>query len=200
MAMTEETLVMWSVAQIADRDDVSKQAVSKAIKKLLEDRPDTPVDRDSQGRVMLISLGHYDHYRQRHVNPAKAKAEIRQPMGANAPALDPSKSFEEARRQSEWLKVSRERIRKQDEVGDLIRKDLNDAAIRTAGIEIQSIIKRLPNRADDVALAISKEGVHGVRVTLRQIAFEIGNEIANRLAELSAAAPEHDPLLEVEDE
>ncbi|MBX5112700.1 hypothetical protein [Rhizobium lentis] len=190
------TDVMWSVAQIAERDKISKAAVSKAAKKLLEERPDTPVQRDSQGRIMLLSLAHYDHYRQRFVNPAKAKAEIRtsEPDAPTKPE-DPSSSFDEARRQSEWLKLGRERIRHQEEIGQLLRRDRVDQALRTAGLEIQSVIKRLANRADDLALAVSKEGVHGARVLLRTIAFELGNEIADRLAKVSETAPRLDDLI-----
>ncbi|MBY2911368.1 hypothetical protein [Rhizobium leguminosarum] len=192
------TDVMWSIAQIAERDGVSKAAVSKAAKKLIEDKPDTPVDRDSQGRIMRLSLAHYDHHRQRHVNPAKAKAEIRAPDqtgDAGAPKEDPSSSFDEARRQTEWLKLGRERIRHQEELGQLLRSDKIDQALRTAGLEIQAVIKRLSNRADDLALAVSKEGVHGARVLLRTIAFEMGNEIADRLEAVSKTAPRMDDLI-----
>lgn len=203
----QQNLVMFSVAQIAERDGVSKQAISKAVKKLLEDRPETPVERGSQGQVMRVSLAHYDHFRQRFVNPAKASAPIRGLDGAPAegrqvitpPPLRAEDTFEEARRQSEWLKVGREKIRHQEDCGQLLRKDRIDDAHRMLGAELLSIIRRLPNRADDVALAISKEGVHGVRVALRQIAFEIGNQMADKLAEIAAAAPEHDPLIEDEE-
>lgn len=195
--MTDENLIMWSIKQIAARDNVSKAAVSKAVKKLAEEYPDAPLERDGQGRVMRVSLAHYDHYRQRFVNPAKAKAETsRSPRMPSAPSIDPSDSFDEARRQAEWLKVGRERIRHQEEVKQLVRADELDRAVRISGQEIHSILKRLPNRADDLALAVSKEGVHGVRVMLRQIAFELGNEIADRLSAVSTAAPETDALIE----
>jgi hypothetical protein len=198
--MSGETLVMWSIAQIADRDKVSKAAVSKAAKKLIEERPDTPVERDGQGRVMRISLAHYDHHRQRFVNPAKATAPIRS-VSSSSPTgpLDPSDSFDEARRQSEWLKVGRERIRHQEEVGLLLRRDKVEEAQRVAGREIQNIVRRLANKADDIAMAVSKEGVHGVRVLLRQVAFEIGNEIANRLELVADEATATDALIEDED-
>lgn len=199
------TDVMWSIAQIAARDDVSKAAVSKTVKKLVEERPDTPIERGGQGQVMRVSLAHYDHFRQRFVNPAKASAPIR---GADAgldqrgePPRTPaaSESFDEARRQAEWLKVGREKIRHQEECGKLIRKDQTEQAVAVIGTELQAIIRRLPNKADEVALAVSKEGVHGARVLLRQIASEIGNQMADKLEAIAAAAPEHDALIE-EDE
>lgn len=202
--MTDGQTVMWSIAQIAERDGVSKQAVSKTVKKLTEDRPDTPVERGLQGQVMRVSLAHYDHFRQRFVNPAKATAPIRSPEGGESRGDDrrvvpASDSFDEARRQAEWLKVGREKIRHQEECGQLIRKDQTEQAVAIIGTDLQAIIRRLPNRADDIALAVSKEGVHGARVILRQIAFEIGNQMADKIEAIAAAAPEFDPLIE-EDE
>ncbi|WP_283196594.1 hypothetical protein [Rhizobium sp. BT04] len=197
--MTEEKLVMSSVAQIADRDKVSKQAVSKAVKKLLDERPDTPVVRGNQGQVLQVSLAHYDEYRQRFVNPAKATAPIRSiSTGASGP-LDPSDSFDEARRQNEWLKLGRERIKHQEDLKQLVRKDKVEEANRIIAREIQNIVKRLPNNADQLALAVSKEGVHGVRVLLRTIAFDLGNAIADRLVGLANEAPETDELIEDEE-
>jgi hypothetical protein len=197
---------MWSVAEIAARDNVSKAAVSKAVKKLTEGRPDTPIHRGNQGQVLAVSLAHYDEFRQRFVNPAKATAPIR--SGDEAPAEARSgttktvrieDSFDEARRQTEWLKVGREKIRHQEECGKLIRKDITEQAVAMIGAELQSIIRRLPNRADELALAVSKEGVHGVRVLLRQIAFEIGNKMADKLEEIAASAPATDDLIESEE-
>jgi hypothetical protein len=197
--------VMWSITQIAARDGVSKAAVSKTVKKLVEVSPDTPVERGGQGQVMGVSLAHYDHYRQRFTNPAKATAPIRTAVDAALPtgqarnAIDPSDTFEEARRQSEWLKVGREKIRHQEDCGQLVRRDRIDASLSSAGAELQAIIRRLPNRTDDIAMAVSKEGVHGVRVLLRQIAFEIGNQMADKLAEMALSAPETDELIEDEE-
>lgn len=196
--------VMWSIAQIAVRDGISKAAVSKAVKKMLDDWKDTPVERGSQGQVMRVSLAHYDEFRQRFTNPAKATAPIRgvgeaEHPGSTRPPPRDEESFEEARRQSEWLKVGREKIRHQEDCDQLIRKDRNDEALAVIGGEIQAILKRLQNRADEVAMAVSKEGVHGVRVLLRQIAFSIGTEIADRLATIAASAAEHDPLIEDEE-
>lgn len=197
--MADETHVMWSIGQIATRDSVSKAAVSKAVKKLAEDRPDTPIERGLQGQVLKVSLAHYDHYRQRHVNPAKATAPIRSVGSSSGPSIDPTDTFEEARRQAEWLKVGRERIRHQEDIGQLLRRDRVEEAQRTIGRDIQNIIRRLQNKADEIALAVSKEGVHGARVELRRIAFELGNEIADRLAIVADEAAEADELVEGED-
>lgn len=196
---------MWSIAQIAARDGISKAAVSKTVKKLSEDRPDTPIERGGHGQVLAVSLAHYDHYRQRFVNPAKASAPLRSPDDQAVTRPDVGTpvriedSFEEAKRQNEWLKLGREKIRHQEDCGDLLRRDKIEEGVIKAGTEIQAIIKRLQNKADAIALAVSKEGVHGVRVLLRQLAFDMSNDIADKLEQIAATSAETDPLIEDED-
>lgn len=181
--------LMQSVSEIAARDGVSKQAVSKTVQALLSVMTDVPVDLDGRGRVLRISVAHYDHHRERFMNPAKM---------ATSPAKKTPQgdSFEEAKRQSEWMKVSREKIRLDEDVSNLIRADKVHKAAQTITHEISLIVHRLQNRADELAAIVAKEGVHGVRVALRAIAFDLGNEIADRLVELAEDAPEFDPLIE----
>lgn len=184
-----ENLVMWSAADIAARDGVTKQAVSKTIQAVLAVMKDVPVDRDGRGRVLRISLAHYDHHRERFMNPAK--------MGATAVEKTfQGDSFEEAKRQAEWMRVSRDKIRLDEEASNLVRADKVNEAVRSIEHEIALIVHRLPNHADDLAAIVSKEGVHGVRVALRTIAFDLSNEIGDRLDAMAAEAPEHDPLID----
>ena len=68
--------------------------------------------------------------------------------------------------------------------------------LENSGREIQSTVARLPNSADDLALAVSKEGAHGLRVALREKAFELNTKIAELLANLAVQAREHDPAIE----
>ncbi|MEP9378398.1 hypothetical protein ABLE91_16905 [Aquabacter sp. CN5-332] len=188
--------VMWSVSQIAERDGISKQAVSKVVQGLIAQHG-VPVERDTRGRVARISLAHYDHHRGQFSNPAKVVASRPSPpIGGDVPRGD---SFEEARRQNEWLKVEREKLDQAKERKQLVRVDLMSVALERAGREIQAIIARLPNQADDVALAGAKEGVHGVRLKLRDVAFELNSSVADAMAALAAEAPASDPALSDED-
>ncbi len=188
MSSAVENYIMRTAAEIAARDGVSKQAVSKSIQSIIAASPEVPVERDGRGRVTKISLPHYDHHRERFMNPAK--------MAKPAPKEADPDSFEEARRQNEWIKVQREKIRLDEEVLSLVRADKHHEAIKIVEREICLVVDRLPNTAEELAAAVSKEGVHGVRVLLRNIAFEMANEIADRLEAIAADAPEHDPLIE----
>jgi DNA-binding transcriptional ArsR family regulator len=203
--MNAEPLVWRTVGEIAVLQGVSKQAVSKVLKRLVE-AGDVPVERDGRGRIVRVSLAHYDHARERFTNPAKtgARAGDNGDSDADRNPTPPTggrtvvqtDSFEEARRQNEWLKVTREKLRHQEELKQLVRADVIAEAQTIAGREIQAIIMRLPNRADDLALAVSKEGQFGARTLLRTIAFELAEQIANRLGEIAAAAPAGDEMIE----
>ncbi|WP_223478736.1 hypothetical protein [Oricola indica] len=182
--------VMWSIGKIAERDGISKQAVSKIVKKLVAEH-DIPVDRDGRGRISAVSLAHWDHHRGQFTNPAKQP--VRESTKGKPPAAD---SFEEARRQNEWLRLERSRIEHQEMAGKLVRRDQLDASIEMIGREIQTIVARLPNSADDLALAVSKEGAHGLRSALRDLAFKINGQVADRLAEIAGGAPKTEPVME----
>jgi hypothetical protein len=194
---------MWTIKQIAERDKVSKQAVSKTVGKMRADKGDDGIELDALGRVAKVSVAHYDEYRQRYVNPAKAAAPIRNgdetPVTADAAvAKRQEDSFDEARRQGEWIKVQREALRLQEQRGQLIRADRQREAAKMVGAEIQVIINRLPNKADDLASAFSRDGVHGLRLKLRDVATEMLTLIADKLNEIALAAPDEDDLIEEE--
>lgn len=199
-------VVFRTVGEIAALHGVSKQAVSKNLKRLVE-AGDVPVERDGRGRIVRVSLAHYDHARERFTNPAKTVArpgssdtegDAGERVATSAPRVPPTDSFEEARRQNEWLKVTREKLRHQEEMRQLVRADALAEAMTIAGREIQAIIMRLPNRADDIALAVSREGQFGARTLLRTVAFELAEQIANRLGDVSATAPAGDAMIEDE--
>lgn len=191
--MSVDEAVMVTPADVAARDKVTKQAVTKLVRQMVE-KHGLPVERDGRDRVVRFSLAHYDHYRGEFASSEKVAA------ARNAPAAPPpqnsSTSRDEALRQEAWLKVGREKIRRQEEIGQLIRADRTRDALTVCGREIQNIIARLQNKADDMALAVSREGAHGLRVLLRQISFDLNTEIAEKLAAIVEAAALHDEPIE----
>lgn len=194
--------VMATPAQVAARDGVTKQAVTKTVRQLVATHG-LPVERDGRGRVTRFSLAHYDHIRGQFVSSERTAAARSGSPGRPASPADPGpatnvQSRDEALRQEAWLKVGREKLRRQEEVGQLIRADRTRQALTACGREIQSLVARLPNRADDLALVVSREGVHGLRMALRRLAGEVNGEIADRLEAIFEDAPEYDPAIEGE--
>ena len=45
---------------------------------------------------------------------------------------------------------------------------------------INLAVDRLPNAADDLAAAVAREGSHGLRVALKDLAVKLRGELANR--------------------
>lgn len=193
--------VMATPGEVAERDGISKQAVTKIVRQLV-DKHDLPVERDVRDRIVRFSLAHYDHYRGQFASSARTNAARRETESGSAPsALLPAKdSRDEALRREAWLKVSRAELQRQEELKKLVRTDKLTEGLTKAGREIQNIVARLPNKADDLALAVSKEGAHGLRSLLRTLAFEINRDIADELDALALAAPTSDPLISDETE
>jgi hypothetical protein len=191
--------IMWRLKQIAERDGVSVAAVSKSVRKQIEQH-DLAVERDGRGRVSKIAVAQYDHNRGFFGNSAKRDAPRAAVRDVNVPGEDAASSFDEAKRQEAWLTVERKRLQKEEEMGSLIRADKLRTAMQTAGRTISAELSRLPNYADQLALAVSKEGEHGARQLLRKMATETGTAIADALIAALADVSEHDAIFEVSDE
>jgi phage terminase Nu1 subunit (DNA packaging protein) len=190
--------IMVAPAHVAERDKVTKQAVTKLVRDLAE-KSGLPVERDGRGRIVRFSLAHFDHLRERFASSEKVSAARTASSIASAQkpsTISAENSRDEALRQEAWLKVGRERLRQQEDAGNLVRADMLAEALARAGREIQSMVARLPNSADDLAIAVSKEGAHGLRVALREKAFEVNTKIAEVLANLAVQARDHDPAIE----
>lgn len=191
------TDVMATPGEVAARDGVTKQAVTKIVRQLVE-KHGLPVERDGRDRIVRFSLAHYDHYRGEFASSEKVAAARREPRPSSL-ATQSSTSRDEALRQEAWLKVGRQKILHQEEIGRLIRADRARDALTVCGREIQASVARLQNKADDMALAVSREGVHGLRTLLRQISFDLNTEIADKLGAIIESAALHDEVLEEEE-
>ena len=204
----DSTLVMLSPGEIAKREGVSKQAISKVIKRFLDEGHDLPVERDGRGRIARLSLAHLDHLRGRYENSAKVSAGRQQSVREPQPDLPwagdddrpGNESRDEAMRQQAWLKLRRDQLDHDEEMKKLLRADKVDEGLAQAGRAIRSEISRLQNYADDLALAVSKEGTSGARMMLRKISVEIGDKVADRLGEIARSAPEGDEPLTIDED
>lgn len=199
-AEVDSTVVMLSLGAIAERDGISKQAVSKAVNALV-DKHGLPVQRDNRGRISGVSVAHYDHYRGHFGNGAMSQAPRVEPTdegggGGGANSRGGPNSRDEALRQQAWIDLHRKKIAQAEEDGKLVRADILATALTVAGKTIQGEVNRLANRADDLALAVSKEGTSGARMVLRKIAAELNERIANALSQVAEQAPENDETVE----
>jgi hypothetical protein len=200
-AMLMPAAVMWTIGRIADRDGISKQAVSKKVKRLVENHG-LAVTRDSQSRVETVNVAGYDHLRDKFGDPSKAQGprQASQP-GCGVPSstdeLPPTQrtgdSYEEAKRQQAWIDAERARMRLAEDKKELLRAPGVNAALFECGGNIARIIDRLPIGADDITAAAGREGAHGVRIALKAMARTMRCDIAKALAAIASDAPEFEP-------
>lgn len=183
--------VMWSIGEIAERDGVSKPAVSRKVAQLVE-RNGLSVERDERGRVAKVNVAEYDHLRGRFDDPSKAQ---RPQAPIQAPSITPAgESYDEALRQKTWTEAERARLRLEEEKGDLIRRGDHAAACSRFGEVLIRIVKSLVNCADDHAVVVARDGANGLRKAYKELTDRQLNEMADALVQLAAlsSAPERE--------
>jgi hypothetical protein len=186
---------MWTIGRIAERDGVSKQAVSKKVQALAANHG-LEITRDARGRISAVNVAGYDHLRERFGDATKAQAPARDDVDElplPSAAVGKPKggdSLDEAQRQRAWIDAERARMRLAEEKKELLRADGVCDALDVCGAEIARIIDRLAISADDIAAAVGRDGAHGVRVLLKSIAQKMRADIATALAAIAADAPE----------
>lgn len=191
--------VMLTIGAIAERDGVSKPAVSRKVKQLVAGHGLT-VERDGQGRVALVNVAEYDHLRGRFDDPSKAQAP--KPPAAPGAATSPppagaSESYDEALRQKTWTEAERSRLRLEEERRQLVRvTEVAEAAARCSE-DVVRVIRRLHIARDDIAAAVAREGAAGLGKLLKTIVDQQCSEIADAFARLAmlatARAPAEEP-------
>ena len=198
---------MLSLAELAKRDGVSKQAVSKKVQRLIASG--LSVELDGRGRVSRINVAHYDALRARFDNPSKAQRPNKpeKPARAIKPAavapaapstapgpevgqnyalqLGGDESYDEALRQKTWLEAERRRY----EIDLLKGRSFEGAVVRAAFDRATSLmiaaIDQGKDFGDDFATAVGRDGVRGAHAmvatllrTLREAAARLFSEEA----------------------
>jgi predicted transcriptional regulator len=173
--------LLMTVSEIAERDGVSKQAVSKRVKGFIEQHG-LAVELDGQGRVARVNVAQYDHLRDRHGDPSKDQRPDQAPP---APAAD---SYEEALRLKTHYEAVRRGLELDEHIGKLVRVDELVKAADEIGAKVAQVIGSLDDEAEKFAVALDRDGVHGLRVLLKQTKFRLLTETADALSALAKLA------------
>lgn len=180
--------LMMSIADIARRDGVTKPAVSKSVKRLVEKHGLT-VTRDGQGRVAAVNVAEYDDLRGQYDDPAHEQ------RGA---APEKPTTYEDARTRQALYDGERSRIRLAQEIGDLVwRRDV-ELAMASAGEQIGRTIDQLAGVVDELAAAYTQGGLQALRVKLKELTHKVRSDIADILEASAADAAETAPAREDE--
>jgi hypothetical protein len=178
--------VMQTPAEVAERDGVSKQAVTKTVRKLAEDKS-LEVERDERGRIVRFNVAQYDFLRGKVGDPSKDQ----RPEQPDPPPT-PSESragYNDAITLKTQYEAETKRLALEEQIGKLVRVDELSAAVNECGAAIAASIGQLLNATDALATAMAQSGTHGLRVELKKIENRIRGEIADSLSALAQLAP-----------
>lgn len=173
--------VMWSFQDIAKRDEVTRQAVSQKVGRLLKKHPDLSVERDHNGRVLRVNVAQYDHILQRYGDAAKAPTKDA-PYGKAVVSQD---SIDEAKKRQAWLTLERTSIELSAQKKMLVRVEQLEEALDAVGAALAAVFDRLPNQADDLAAAHSQDGMQGLRIALKKLGVDLRVQVADILSKIS---------------
>ncbi|MDF2621415.1 MAG: putative phage terminase large subunit [Xanthobacteraceae bacterium] len=173
---------LWlSLTDLAQARGVSKPAISQNLRKW-KDRGVTIPTR-MEGRTLLINVAAYDAARGEVGNPAYGQEPERDEPGTK-PGTDPVFSREQAREKA--YSADMKKLQLARELRTTVAIDRLEDEITRVLEPIVKAIDRLPGMAEDVAAAISQNGVQGVRVALKTAATDLRNQVADGLAALAS--------------
>ena len=167
--------LMWCASQVAKRDGISVQAVTRKVRHLAEKHGLT-IERDSRGRIVAFNIAQYDHLRNRYADPSKAQV-------ASAPSMDgTADSYDEALRQKTWIEAERARLKLDEERGELVRRaELADAAAQ-CGERIARMAYRFVNSADEHTAIAVKDGANGLRAAYKVFVRKFCTDVAEAMS------------------
>ena len=182
--MTDEPLNaagFWlSMTDLAKARGVSKPAISQNLRDWRG--RGIMVATRKEGRQLLINVAEYDQARGEVGNQAYAQEPEREDA-PRAPSADPVFSREQAREKGYAADLRKLQLAKELRV--TVPVDRAEDELARVAEPIIKAIDRLPSRADDIASAIARDGVQGVRNELKVVAAELRNLIADGLHALT---------------
>lgn len=187
--------VMLPLKDIAARDKVSRQAISKQVARLVEHHG-LEVARDGRGRVCAVNIVHFDDLRSRFGDSSKVSHSgppDRDPPADPGPGRGEDATLDGARRIKLVHETELLRLRLAEDSGQLIRMDVMSEALTRLAEEIGRVVDLLQH-ADTIAAAAGR-GLPELRLTLKRLNIETRTKIADRCAAIAAAAPQKDDAL-----
>lgn len=212
---TTEPAGLWlTITELAERAGLGKPAVSERVARL--ERAGHLRTRPGRGRSKLVNAAEYDRAVGQVADLGRTQGALTR-RGADPEAAPPPPAAESGepvytREQARNMAYKAElaRLELEERQGKIVSVDIVRAAALRAGEEIVRVLDRLPQAADELAVALTKEGPHGVRLALKRIVLAMRADIDAALGAATAeslraapragaAAPEADPDTEEAD-
>lgn len=185
-----------SVTELAEIKGVTKQAISKRLRRLVEEGR---IATSRRGIELMVSLADWDTVTGELTNPAKlvgrdtvreirgegggSTPEARRLPDAPDPVKDPSYTQELTRKAGYEADLKEIEVRRRK--GELLdAAEVTDAMTRCAEAIIRDV-DRLPAYADDLADVVAKRGAQGLREELRKTARSLRETLARSMSLLA---------------
>jgi len=183
-----------SISDLAKHKGLSKQSLAERVVRF--EAAGKLTTRPGPGRSKLVNVAEFDRAAgeigdlAREQGAATRRGAASPPApAAFAPPVDPDApvyTVEQARNMA--YKAELARLDLEERQGKIVSVETVRAAAMRAGEEIVRVLERLPQAADELAVALTKEGSHGVRLALKQIGLSLRNDIAAALSEATTDA------------
>lgn len=184
---------LMTIGELAAREGVTKQAVSKTVKRLIEQHR-LAVERDARGRVAKVDRESFDRLRHIHGDSTKRHEPAPDPI-----VMPTNATLDGARRQQIVEATRLTRLRLNAEAEALVRVDRVEEAASRLAEEIARQVDILPF-LDDLIAAYQREDMHGVRMAAKRANEQMRARIAEACATLAQAAPARDETIATEDD
>lgn len=173
---------MLSIADIARRKGVSKQAISKRVARL-EQLGQIATQKGPRGTV-LVSLAEYD----RAVGETSELAHVQAPQPKIAAAVDAEHVYTREQAREKAYAADLKKLDLDERLGKLVPiEDLAAAGGRIAETLVRQI-DQMSGRAGELAAAVAKDGETGARSFLRTMGRDLREVLARELAALADVA------------
>lgn len=174
--------LMLSIADIARRKGVSKQAISKRVARL-EQLGQIATHKGPRGTV-LVSLAEYD----RAVGETSELAHVQAPQPKVTAVADAEHSYTREQAREKAYAADLKKLDLDERLGKLVPiEHVQQAAVRLAETLVR-LLDQLPTRSDDIAAAVGKEGSPGARRVLKEIGRDARETMARELERLAETA------------
>lgn len=193
MALPVDKAIL-TIGAIAERDQITRQAVAKMVKTLVE-RHNLPVEHDRRGRVSGVDIATYDRLRGQHGQ----SSQVRHTSPLTVSTETDDATVDGARRLKTIEETRLLRMKVAAEAGNTIRRDKHEEAMARLGEEIARCVDLIPF-IDRLAAAHSQGDMHGLRIEAKKVTTEIRARISDACAGAALAAPERDELLVSEEQ
>ena len=173
-----------SVTAIAAMLGVDKAAVSRRAARL---EASGAIQTVRDGRQKLINVAAYLAATEQTLDAVRA-ANGAQASPDKAPPADPTLAAQQARHvaiRADLAQIDLDKAR-----GVLVPiDDVRESMTRAAGELVRSL-EALPGKADDIAAALTRDGVPGLRVALKDIVRSVRERLASAMTILAAETAE----------